>query len=167
MSVGMIWAQSADRYIGADGALPWHLPEDLAFFRRVTLDHPVIMGRRTWESLPDRFRPLPGRRNIVLSRTRGLRLEGATVATDAAHALELAGTGDAWVIGGAQVYETFLPHADRLEVTQVDLVVDGDTRAPTLGAEWRVVAREPERGWCTSATGLPYRFLSFARVASD
>ena len=169
MTLGVVWAQSSDRYIGTDGRLPWYLPEDLARFRALTTGHPVIMGRATWESLPDRFRPLPGRENIVLSRVADQGeavdgpLRGAQVVGSVDEALTLVAGSDAWVIGGAQVYRAFLPHADRLEITQVDTVIGADTRAPVLGRGWGVVAREPTEGWLTSTTGLRYRFLSFAR----
>lgn len=164
MSISLVWAQSADRYIGVDGTMPWHLPEDQAHFRALTDGFPVIMGRTTWESLPDRFRPLPGRQNIVLSRRTDLVLDGADVVGDPGAALAVAGGRDVWVIGGTQVYEAFLPIADRLELTQVDVVVGGDTKAPVLDGGWHLVGRRPEQGWSTSATGLRYRFLSFRRA---
>ena len=169
MSLSVVWAQSSDRYIGTDGVLPWYLPEDLARFRSLTSGHPVIMGRATWQSLPDRFRPLPGRDNIVLSRvaTQGDVADGpfvgSTVVGAVEEALALVEGRKAWVIGGAQVYRAFLPHADRLEITQVDTVVGGDTRAPVLDRGWGVAEREPAQGWLTSTTGLRYRFLSFVR----
>ncbi|WP_182113598.1 MULTISPECIES: dihydrofolate reductase [unclassified Actinotalea] len=162
-SIGLIWAQSADRCIGRDGDLPWHLPEDQAHFREITTGSPVIMGRRTWESLPERFRPLPGRRNVVLSRQPGLELDGADVVPDVAAAAALAAGVTAWVIGGEQVYTQFLPLADRIEMTQIDVMVQGDTRAPTLDRGWRLATRSPHEGWHTSRTGLRYRFLSFVR----
>lgn len=171
MTLGVVWAQSSDRYIGTDGTLPWYLPEDLARFRALTTGLPVIMGRATWESLPEKFRPLPGRDNIVLSRLaeQGAAvdgpLRGACVVGSVEAALAQVGDRDAWVIGGAQVYRAFLPHADRLEITQIDTVVGGDTRAPVLDRGWGAVAREPAEGWLTSATGLRYRFLSFVRAA--
>ena len=165
MTLGMVWAQSSDRYIGTRGGLPWHLPEDMAHFREVTRGCSVIMGRATWESLPDGFRPLPGRPNIVLSRrAEDDTLKGAALARDVHDALVLTGGADAWVIGGAEVYDAFMAHADRLELTQVDTVVGGDTRAPLLDQGWQLVTRDPEEGWRTSAGGLAYRFLSFARL---
>lgn len=163
-SIALIWAQSGDRSIGKDNAMPWYLPEDAARFRELTHGHPVIMGRRTWESLPDRFRPLPGRTNVVISRTV-TDLPGAHVVPDVAAATALAAGQEAWVIGGAQVYDAFMPLADRLEVTQIDVVVGGDTPAPTMGAGWRLVRRDPEQGWHTSSTGLRYRFLGFDRLS--
>ena len=157
-----IWAQSADGVIGRDGALPWHLPEDLARFRRVTDGATVIMGRSTWDSLPDRFRPLPGRDNIVLSRTGG-ELPGAVVVGGIAEALAAVAGHDAWVIGGAQVYAAFLPGTRRIELTEVDVVVGEGTRAPVLGGDWQSVAADPAEGWHTSVTGLRYRFRSMSR----
>jgi len=121
----------------------------------------VVMGRRTWDSLPERFRPLPGRRNVVLTRSPGWRAPGAETAPELARAL--AGPGDIWVIGGAQVYTQALPRADRLEVTELADAFDGDSLAPQLGAGWRLARGEPADGWLTSRTGHRYRFLSYAR----
>jgi dihydrofolate reductase len=161
--LGAIWAQSTDGFIGRDGGLPWSLPEDLAHFRAVTNGHPVLMGRTTWESLPDRFRPLPGRENLVLSR-RDAPLAGATVVPDAGAALAVLAGRDAWVIGGLQVYTALLPYVDRLELTEVDMLVSSGTRAPEGGAVWAVVGRDPANGWHTSAVGLRYRFRSLVRT---
>ncbi|MCL3860186.1 dihydrofolate reductase [Actinotalea sp. K2] len=157
----MVWGQSSDGFIGRDGGLPWHLPEDLAHFRRLTTGHPVIMGRATWDSLPARFRPLPGRENVVLSRRPGLTLEGATVVGSVQDALAHVAGRESWVIGGAQVYEAFLPYADRLEVTEVDVLVGGDTSAPLLPAGWTCTARSDE--WLVSTSGLRYRFTTWRR----
>ncbi len=162
MTVSCIWAQARDRVIGAGGRLPWHLPEDLRLFKRLTTGGTVVMGRRTWESLPERNRPLPGRRNVVLSRDPGWSADGAERAGSVEEVL--AGHADCWVIGGAAVYAAFLPHAGRLVVTDVDLAVDGDTRAPALDAGWRRLTRTPERGWATSAAGLRYAVGEYERV---
>ena len=155
--------------IGVDGRLPWHLPEDLALFKRLTTGATVVMGRATWESLPAAVRPLPGRRNVVLSRRPGWRAPGAEVAGSLAEALELAGGGgDVWVIGGASVYREALPVAGRLVVTEIDASVAGDTRAPAVDpAAWLVTARDPEEGWLRSAGGLDYRVLTYLRRADD
>lgn len=153
--------------IGHAGGLPWHLPEDLAHFRAVTHGAPVIMGRRTWESLPERFRPLPGRANIVITRDASCRSQGAQQASGLGAALVLAagqGEGPAWVIGGGRLLEAALDDADLLEVTELDLVVDGDTHAPEPGPEWSVVAADPAEGWHTAAEGLRYRFLRYRRA---
>ena len=155
--VTLVWAQSADRWIGKDGTMPWHVPEDLARFRALTSGGTVVMGRRTWESLPDRFRPLPGRRNVVLSRTV-TDLEGADVVASPDEALALAAGEDLWVIGGAAVYAAFLPLATRLELTELDVVVDGDTPAPRVPEGWRTAALDPHDGWAASSSGTRYRF---------
>ncbi len=158
--IGLIWAQAQDRVIGRGGAMPWHLPEDLAHFRAVTGGSPVVMGRRTWESLPERFRPLPGRRNIVVSRQEGWRAGGAEHAASVDEALARAGAGPVWVIGGAEVYRQMIDRADRLAVTEIDLVVDGDTHAPAIDASWTRAETGP---WQNSRTGLRYRFLRYTR----
>lgn len=163
MNLSLVWAQSADRMIGRDGVLPWRLPEDLARFRELTAGHPVIMGRRTWDSLPERFRPLPGRQNVVLTRQAGVAGDGAVVAHSVADALALVDGDDTWVIGGHDVYVAFLPLAERVELTQVDVVVGEGTRAPALGLGWEVTRRDPAQGWSTSATGLRYRFYTLVR----
>ena len=161
--IGLIWAQAANGVIGRDGGLPWHLPEDLAHFRRCTTGAAVVMGRRTWESLPPRARPLPGRRNVVLTTRAGWTAPGAERAGDLTAAFALVGEGDVWVIGGAGVYAQALPLADRVERTELADPVDGDVRAPRLDASWEVVAAEPAQGWARSQTGLRYRFRSFGR----
>lgn len=169
--LALVWAQSRDGVIGRDGTLPWHLPEDLAHFRRLTTGAPVIMGRATWDSLPERFRPLPGRTNVVLSR-RVRVLAGATVvdgldaalaaARDAASAT---GAPTVWGIGGAAVLTDLLPLADRLEVTDVDVVVGEGTRAPVLPPGWDVAGQDPpDGGWHTSDGGLRYRFRTLRRA---
>jgi dihydrofolate reductase len=159
--VALIWAQARDGVIGADGALPWHLPEDMRHFRGRTTGSTVVMGRRTWESLPERFRPLPGRTNVVLTTDAGWAADGAQRAGSVAEVL--AAHEAFWVIGGGTVYAAFLPRADRLVVTDVDLAVDGDTRAPAVGPEWRVTARTPGNGWATSSSGLRYAITEYAR----
>ena len=159
--IGLVWAQSANGVIGVDGRLPWHVPEDLAHFSALTSGTTVVMGRATWESLPPRFRPLPQRRNVVLTRTSGYRAEGAEVCGDLAAAL--ASAPQVWVAGGRAVYEAALPHADRLEVTEVDLVVDGDTPAPVIGPEWVRTAVDPAEGWRTSVRGPRFRTGTWQR----
>ena len=158
----MVWAQARGGVIGADGGLPWHLPEDLALFRRLTTGSTVVMGRRTWESLPDRFRPLPGRVNVVLTSDADWSADGARRAASVEQVV--ADHDSFWVIGGGAVYAAFLPHADRLVVTDVDLHVDGDTWAPAIGPEWRRVTRTPEAGWATSSSSsLRYAVSEYVR----
>jgi dihydrofolate reductase len=162
VSVALVWAQARDRVIGASGGLPWHLPEDLKLFRALTTGSTVVMGRRTWESLPERFRPLPGRTNVVLTSDPSWAAEGAHRAGSVAEVLDRA--EPVWVIGGGAVYAAFLPHADRLVVTDVDVTVEGDTWAPAIGAGWRLAARTPEQGWeFSSSSGLRYAVSEYAR----
>lgn len=162
--VGLIWAQARGGVIGAGGGLPWHLPEDAAMFRRLTTGHAVLMGRRTWDSLPERFRPLPGRRNVVLSREPGLQLPGAEVVRSVPEALAL--VPDCWGMGGAGVYAALLPHAVRVVLTEIDLEVAGDVVAPRLGGGWAAASREPATGWATSSTGLRYAVTEYVRVVA-
>ena len=164
--VGLVWAEAANGTIGDAGVLPWHLPEDLAHFREVTLGRPVVMGRKTWESLPERFRPLPGRRNIVVTRQQDWRAEGVDVADSIAAALALAGQGVAdddlvWVIGGAEVFSAVIDTAQCLEVTTLRESIEGDAVAPAITERWRLVAADPADGWHTSATGIAYRFRRY------
>ena len=139
----MVVAVSRNGVIGREGALPWHISSDLKRFKEITMGKPVVMGRKTWESLPKR--PLPGRRNIVLTRTPGYRAEGAEVAVSAAQAQALCRDAEeVAVIGGGEIYRLFWPLAQRLYVTEVDAVVDGgDTHFPPVEArDWREVSRE-------------------------
>ena len=158
MKLGLIYARARNGVIGKDGALPWHLPEDLAHFKRLTMGCPVIMGRKTWDSLPPKFRPLPGRANIVVTRDAGWKSAGAERAASLTQALALcADHPRAWVIGGAQVYAQALSLADTVEITEIDADFEGDAYAPELGAPWRQIAREPH----VSAGGLHYSFVTY------
>lgn len=170
MIVGMIWAQAHGRAIGAGGTIPWHVPEDLALFKRVTLGHAVIMGRATWESLPKTYRPLPGRENIVVTHNPEFVADGARVATSIPHALKLArddGYEQAWIIGGAQIYASALEYADGVVVTDLDLsVADADVFSPAVPLTWKVLASWPDRGWLASRSGVNYRFSAYAPAGS-
>jgi len=161
--LNLIYARARNGVIGRDNQLPWHLPEDLAHFKRTTLGCPVIMGRKTWDSLPARFRPLPGRLNIVVTRDTTWQPEGARVAHSLEAARDLCPAGsEVWVIGGAQVYAQALPLAIRVVVTEIDQDFDGDACAPVLlGADWRETARESH----TSASGLPFAFVTYTRTS--
>jgi dihydrofolate reductase len=173
MTIKAIWAQAHDSegrpVIGHRGDMPWHLPEDLARFQSLTRGHAVIMGRRTWESLPEKFRPLPGRVNIVVTSLESL--EGAYTAGSVAGALELAtvliATGDLddeatlWIIGGARLFADAISVADALEVTEIDLPVAGDTFAPDIADDVWLIEHAGERA--VSARGLGYRFVTYAR----
>jgi dihydrofolate reductase len=160
MVLGIIYARAANGVIGKDGKLPWHLPEDLAHFKRVTLGAPVIMGRRTWDSLPPKFRPLPGRRNIVVTRQPDWHAEGAERAASVEQALAgCANEPKAWIIGGAELYRQTEAIAHVAEVTEIEQDFDGDAYAPTLGEGWREVARERHE----AASGLRFCFVRFER----
>jgi len=159
--IGLIWAQAANGVIGDAGSIPWHLPEDLARFKELTRGGAVIMGRRTWDSLPERFRPLAGRHNIVITRQEAWAAEGATVAHSLAGALAAALPASVWIIGGGEIYRQSMPLAGRLEVTEVELDAAGDTLAPGVDAAF---AQTAVTGWLTSRTGLRYRFVSYERV---
>lgn len=166
--VGMIWAQDRVRGIGRDGNLPWHLPEDLAHFRDTTRGSPVIMGRVQWESLPERFRPLPGRENIVLTRDAAYEAPDAQVVSSLDDALRSVAGRDVWIIGGGQVYELAMSHADFLVVTAVDLESGADTFAPRIDpASWLEVSREPEAGWTTAANGLRFAISRYERAGAS
>lgn len=184
--LALVWAQARDAagrpVIGAGNALPWRVPEDAARFKALTLGHPVVMGRLTWDSLPARFRPLPGRTNVVVSRQPGWAptpddgaAPGADVAAGGAavrvaptveEALRLAaaapGGEQTWVIGGAQLYAATIGHADRLEVTELDLEVEGDAWAPPIDVS--VWTARDVGAWETSRSGLRYRFVSYGRA---
>jgi dihydrofolate reductase len=154
----LIWAQSTSGVIGRDGGIPWRLPEDMARFKDLTLGHTVVMGRLTWESLPARVRPLPGRRNVVVTRDPDYRADGAEVVTS----LEDAPLDDAWVVGGAQIYALALPLATRCEVTEVEIDLrreHDDVTAPVLDESWVGTAGD----WLDSSSGLRYRFYSYRR----
>ena len=154
---GLIWAEARGGVIGASGGMRWHVPEDLAHFKEVTLGAPVVMGRKTWESLPERFRPLPGRENIVITRSQEWAADGARRAADITEAVR--GLEKVWIIGGAEIFPQVIGDADRLEVTELDLEVDGDAFAPSR-VGWRLV---DEGQWQTSRTGIRYRFLGYER----
>lgn len=164
MQINLIWAQARNRVIGLNGTMPWHLPEDLAHLKRNTLGFHVIMGRKTWDSIPAKFRPLPGRTSIVLTRQSDWQENGAQRVSDLRQALlyceQLASKPDTvWVIGGAQIYAQALPLAHKVVVTEIDAEFAGDAFAPELGKEWREVRRESH----ASATGLAYSFVTYSR----
>ena len=153
----LIFARSRNGVIGKDNALPWHLSEDLAHFKRTTLGCPVIMGRKTWDSLPSRFRPLPGRVNVVVTRQPDWQSGGALRAESLPAALYLCGdVPDVWVIGGAQLFALALPLASTAVVTEIALDVEGDAFAPVFGPAWRETTSESHQ----ASNGLSYRFIT-------
>lgn len=179
--LGAIWAQSLDGVIGDGVVMPWHVPEDLKHFKEVTMGAPVIMGRKTWESLNPKFRPLPGRENIVLSsRKPGEWSAGATVVKDIDAALH-ATLDDAWIIGGGQLYSSALERVDTIELTLMGVQVgdaygDDAVLAPSVPEAFSLSA---DSDWLTSASGrltipgqppselpMKYRFLTYDRKAA-
>lgn len=170
MTVALMVAMAANGVIGRDGGLPWHLSEDLRYFKRTTMGKPIIMGRKTWESIG---RPLPGRPNIVVSRSRSLEIAGVHVVSSLAGALELAvglaaaaGVNEVMVIGGAQLYEAVLPHADRLYVTEVHAQVGGDTLFPAVDwQQWREISREEHPS--QPPNPYSYAFVVYERVRAS
>ena len=158
LRINLIFARAANGVIGKDNSMPWHLPEDLAHFKRLTQGSPVIMGRKTWDSLPPRFRPLPGRSNIVVTRQPEWQAEGALRASSLQAALQLSGNvPEVWVIGGAEIYRQAEPFAVRAEVTEIAQDFEGDAYAPSLGTAWAEIAREQH----SSATGLIFSFVTY------
>lgn len=172
--LGAIWAQSVDGVIGDGQTVPWHITEDLAHFKQITMSYPVVMGRKTWESIPAKVRPLPGRRNIVVcSREPGDWSEGASVIANLPDFSAVA--RDAWVIGGARLYRRAVEVADVIELTLVDAVLKPVVReraviAPEIPAGFSKVS---DSGWLESPEGrltvgisdmpLKYRFLRYER----
>ncbi|HOI51669.1 MAG TPA: dihydrofolate reductase [Azonexus sp.] len=144
----LIVAVARNRVIGKDNRLLWNIPEDMAHFKRLTAGHAVLMGRKTWESLPERFRPLPGRRNIVISRQRDYNAPGAELAHALTDGVALAADAEKlFVIGGAQIYEQAMALADRLEITEVELAPEGDAWFPEISAaDWQESARSAGPG---------------------
>ena len=160
MKLHLIFARAANGVIGQNNTLPWHFPEDMAHFKRTTLGCPVIMGRKTWDSLPPKFRPLPGRLNIVVTRQTDWQAEGALCAHSLPEAMALCPVeSDAWVIGGAEIYAQALPLATTAVVTEIDIDFDGDAYAPTFGPEWAVTARER----LDSIKGFSFSFVTYCK----
>jgi len=159
--ITLITAYAANRVIGRDNALPWHLPSDFAHFKRSTIGHPVVMGRKTWESLP---RALPGRVNVVVSRQAGYAAGGARVVGSLDEALAVCGeVPQVFVIGGAQIYADALPLADRVIATEIHADVAGDAFFPELPAsEWQEVSRAPQ----PVENGYAYDFVVYERADS-
>jgi dihydrofolate reductase len=154
----IVVATDSRRGIGIDNKLPWHLPEDLAFFKRTTSGHPIIMGRKTFESIG---RPLPNRRNIVVTRNAEWSHDGAETATSLPAAITLAGQADAFIIGGAQIYAEALSHTQRLIVTEIDKVFDCDAFFPPIDpAVWMEVSRDKRH---SDAGGFDYAFVVYER----
>src|SRR5574343_1858779 len=164
MRLHLIYARARNGVIGRDNQMPWHLPEDLAHFKRVTLGQPVIMGRKTWDSLPPKFRPLPGRKNIVVTRQADWQAEGALRAGSIDQARRLCGEApEAWIMGGADIYRQAEPLARTAVVTEIDAAYEGDAFAPTLSSKWHEVQRESH----TAANGLCCALVTYEQQTGD
>lgn len=164
MKLKLIYARAANGVIGLNNQMPWHLPEDLAHFKRTTLGCPVLMGRKTWDSIPAKFRPLPGRANLVITRQKDWHAEGALVAHSLAEGIALALAHcpegkDLWVMGGADIYAQAAPHADEAVVTEIEASYEGDAFAPQLSSDWQEVSRESH----VSLTGLKFSFVTYRK----
>ena len=154
-------AVTRDGVIGLAGGLPWRIPEDAQRFRALTMGHPVVMGRRTWDSLPDRFRPLPGRRNVVVTRNRAWRASGAEQVVSLKSALALLdGEAQVFVIGGGELYAESLPLADELLLTEIETELEGDTFFPAWERKDFV---ESSREDYVSEGGIPFAFVKYVR----
>jgi len=160
----LIAAVARDGVIGGGNTLLWHIPEDARHFRGATADHVVIMGRKTWDSLPERFRPLPGRRNIVVTRQKQWQEAGAEAAHSLAAALQLVADADrVFVIGGAELYAAALPLADTLMLTEIDAPFDGDARFPAFDPQQFRVA-EAHSQQAEAPNDFMLRFVSYQRI---
>ena len=166
--VNLIFARAANGVIGVNNTIPWHLPEDMAHFKQQTAGAPVIMGRKTWDSLPPRFRPLPGRQNIVVTRQADWRAEGALHAgslNDAFALCEASSPAEVWVIGGAQIYAEAEPLAQRAVVTELARDYEGDAHAPVLdAAAWRETRRESH---VSAKEGIAFDFVTYERATTS
>jgi dihydrofolate reductase len=161
VKVSLVAAVARGGVIGNGNAIPWRIPEDAQRFRALTMGHPVVMGRRTWDSLPDRFRPLPGRRNVVVTRNADWQADGAERAGSLEDVLRLLdGAPQVFVIGGGELYADALPLADELLLTEIDMDIDGDTRFPSWD---RTAFEETSREQHVSANGTPFAFVTYVR----
>ena len=160
MALNLIFARARNGVIGHNNTLPWHLPEDLAHFKATTLGQPVIMGRKTWDSLPVKFRPLPGRMNIVVTRQTDWQSDGAHVVHSVDEALQACPTdAQPWVIGGAELYRLAMPKATRVVVTEIDADYEGDAFAPELDASWHEASRTTH----IAANGLHFSVVNWLK----
>ncbi len=164
MKLHLIFARARNGVIGNQGTMPWHLPEDLAHLKKTTMGCPVIMGRKTWDSLPPKFKPLPGRLNVVVTRQSEWQADGALRAgslTQAAAACE--SHANVWILGGAEIYAQALPLASSAVVTEIDADFDGDAYAPQFGPGWTKTPGMPQ----VSSTGIRFSFSTYHNTIGD
>ncbi|MCF2720255.1 dihydrofolate reductase [Paenibacillus sp. 203] len=161
MGISMIWAMAQNGVIGRDNKLPWRLPRDMAFFKEQTINKTVLMGRKTWESFGGKS--LPNRRNVVLTRDQCYQVKGAEVIHSLEEGLQLAKQEELMVIGGAEIYALFWPHADRLIVTRIEETFEGDTTFPELDWNgWNIVSETP--GIKDDRNPYEYRFVVYEKT---
>jgi dihydrofolate reductase len=165
VKVSLVAAVARGGVIGRDGGIPWRLPEDMVRFRELTMGHPVVMGRKTWESLPDGFRPLPGRGNVVVTRDPDWSAQGADRVGSFEDALELVESeAHVFVIGGGEIYAAALPYADELLLTEIEAEVEGDTTFPAWN---RDEFEERSREEHVAEDGTPFAFVRYERTRPD
>ena len=161
MEITFVVARARNGVIGKDNGIPWRIPEDMRRFKAITMGKPLIMGRKTWESLPKK--PLPGRTNIVVTRDYGFKAEGAVIVhgiEDALLEAKAEKPQEIAIIGGAEIYAAFMPHATRIELTEIDADIEGDAVMPDFNpAQWQETAREAH----VTPDGLPYAYVTLQR----
>ncbi|GLB57871.1 dihydrofolate reductase [Cytobacillus sp. NCCP-133] len=159
--ISLMWAMDENRVIGKDNKLPWHLPEDLKFFKRTTMGHPIAMGRKTWDSIG---RPLPGRENIVITRNKSFSCDGCTILNSIEELRKYSGDKEEeiFIIGGAEIFKAILPSADRLYLTMIYDQFEGDTFFPELDiGNWELISKE--KGIKDETNPFDYEFLIYKR----
>lgn len=157
--ISLIFGISRNHIIGQNNKLPWHIPADLAYFKRVTLGHPVVMGRKTYESIG---KPLPGRNNIIITRDESFSADGCTICRSINEVLELASDGEIFIIGGAEIYRQFMPFADKMYITFIDADVDGDTLLEDIDYRaWDLISQQP--GVKDEKNPYDYKFLVYKK----
>jgi len=165
MTISLIAALTRNRVIGRDNGLPWHLPDDMKYFMQTTKGHHVVMGRKNYESIPEKFRPLPNRTNLVVTRQQGLLLPKCTVTNSVEDAVEIArkaGETELFIIGGAAIYDLGLPMADRLYLTEIDTTLEGDTLFPAFARpEWKEISRRHHAA--DERHAYPFDFVIYQR----
>lgn len=158
--ISMIWAMGKDNALGCKNRMPWYLPADFAYFKRVTMGKPVIMGRKTFESIG---KPLPGRENIIITRDKAYKPEGCIVVYSIEEAIEYVKKKDSFIIGGAEIYKEFLPLADLLYITEIDETFEADAYFPEIDySQWKLISSEP--GIKDEKNTLDYRWVVYERV---
>jgi len=163
MNLTLIAAIAENNVIGIEDKIPWRIKEDMERFKQLTINHPVIMGRKTYESIPEKFRPLPERKNIVLSRTLK-PTDGIYIAHSINDAIKIAECNDSYVMGGEQVYKSFMPWIDKMEITKVHANYNGDAFFPEINwKEWKLVNEEKK----INDKGLEFSFLTYDRITTD